>query len=143
MRSLASACTGGARISYGPRRVPEASVIWPFVRCEEKDLLAVSCPARLDSAVLRHLPSAAGAWKGRNVYFTFPEFERQGYPTAMASTLLEIADSASELSRIGAETAPEKNASTRILEKLGFTFVGETVDAEIGKAWRWERPATI
>ena len=73
-------------------------------------------------------------------YFTFPEFEGRGYATEMAGLLVGIVRSGG-VPTVAAETAPERNASTRILEKLGFALVGETVDADIGKAWRWERPA--
>jgi RimJ/RimL family protein N-acetyltransferase len=56
----------------------------------------------------------------------------------MASALLEIAASRG-IERVTALTAPNRNASTRILEKLGFNRVGEALDEEIGPAWGWER----
>jgi RimJ/RimL family protein N-acetyltransferase len=58
----------------------------------------------------------------------------------MARALLRIA-AAGGVERVSAQTAPEPNASTRILEKLRFTRAGEAVDEEIGRAWVWERPA--
>ena len=39
---------------------------------------------------------------------------------------------------VGMCTLPERNASTRILEKLGMSFVGFANDADEGPAWRWE-----
>jgi RimJ/RimL family protein N-acetyltransferase len=39
---------------------------------------------------------------------------------------------------VRAHTLPERNASTRILEKCGFTFRGEILDPEDGLVWRWE-----
>ena len=38
-----------------------------------------------------------------------------------------------------AHTAPTANASTRVLAKCGFDFVGEVMDPEDGRVWRWER----
>jgi RimJ/RimL family protein N-acetyltransferase len=39
---------------------------------------------------------------------------------------------------IRAHTMPEQNASTRVLEKCGFRWLGEVVDPEDGAVWRWE-----
>ena len=46
-------------------------------------------------------------------------------------------DSAVRLVR--AHTLPERNASTRVLEKNGFRLVGPVVDPEDGPVFRWER----
>jgi GrpB-like predicted nucleotidyltransferase (UPF0157 family)/GNAT superfamily N-acetyltransferase len=72
-------------------------------------------------------------------YFTFPQFEGQGYASAMAAGLLERAERAVEVRRVRAHTLPENNASTHILEKLGFERVGEVIDPEDGPVWRWDR----
>lgn len=37
-----------------------------------------------------------------------------------------------------AKTAPEKNASTKILENNNFVFTEIVQDDEIGEAWLWE-----
>ena len=39
---------------------------------------------------------------------------------------------------VRAHTLPEANASTRVLTKCGFEFVGEVTDPEDGQVWRWE-----
>lgn len=70
-------------------------------------------------------------------YFTFPEFESKGYATAMASALIEIAWISPNVERIVAHTLPETNASTKILQRVGMTFVGEVMDPEDGRVWRW------
>jgi RimJ/RimL family protein N-acetyltransferase len=36
-----------------------------------------------------------------------------------------------------AHTLPENNASTHILDKIGFTFAGEIEHPEDGLIWRW------
>jgi RimJ/RimL family protein N-acetyltransferase len=72
-------------------------------------------------------------------YFTFPPFERRGYASAMAAGLVELAEGFAGIRRVRAHTLPERNASTRILEKLGFERIGEAVDPEAGQVWRWER----
>lgn len=76
-------------------------------------------------------------------YFTFPSFEGRGYASAMAAGLVQLAEGTTGIRRVRAHTLPEGNASTRILEKLGFEWIGETIDSEAGHVWRWERdPAT-
>jgi RimJ/RimL family protein N-acetyltransferase len=75
-------------------------------------------------------------------YFTFPPFEGRGYASAMAAGLVQLATGAAGIGRVRAHTLPERNASTRILEKLGFERIGETMDPEAGPVWRWERDPT-
>ena len=71
-------------------------------------------------------------------YFTFPPFEGSGVATAMARELVNIAADAGNPD-LHAFTLPEANASTRILQKLGFTQAGEAQDDDAGTVWRWER----
>ena len=56
----------------------------------------------------------------------------------MATKLIELASGSAAVRRIIAHTLPETNASTRVLEKAGMTFVGEVIDPEDGRVWRWE-----
>jgi hypothetical protein len=72
-------------------------------------------------------------------YFTFPPHEGRGYATAMAAQLTERAAATPPARAVRAHTLPERNASARILEKLGFAHLGEVVDPEDGPVWRWER----
>jgi uncharacterized protein (DUF849 family) len=71
-------------------------------------------------------------------YFTFPAWEGRGYATAMAAALQACAAASGEVGLVRAYTLPERNASGRILEKLGFWNAGEGVDAEAGRVWRWD-----
>lgn len=70
-------------------------------------------------------------------YFTFPSFEGRGVATAMARRLLEMARASQEVREVIAHTLPERNASTRVLEKIGMCHVGEVIDPEDGPVWRW------
>lgn len=71
-------------------------------------------------------------------YFTFPDSERQGYATEMARALTDIAQRAGNVQKLVAHTIPEKNPSTRVLEKIGMQFCGEWAHPEEGRVWRWE-----
>lgn len=76
-------------------------------------------------------------------YGTVPSFEGNGYATQMAAALRDIAFRSTAVSRVIAHTLPESNASARVLQKSGLKFMGEVVDPEDGRVWRWElaRPA--
>lgn len=71
-------------------------------------------------------------------YWTFPEFEGQGIASFACSELLAIARKQDPSIQITAKTAPEKNASTQILEKNHFVFTEVVQDHEIGDAWLWK-----
>jgi len=72
-------------------------------------------------------------------YFTLPLYEGRGYATAMAAMLTLRAGAPPPARTVRAHTLPERNASVRILEKLGFAHLGQVVDPEDGPVWRWER----
>jgi len=82
-------------------------------------------------------PAASGA--PEIAYFTFPVYEGRGYGKAMAAVLLERARASGEARSVIAHTLPQRSASTRILESVGFTLDGEIVHAEDGVVWRWSR----
>lgn len=65
-------------------------------------------------------------------YFTFPGHEGRGIATWMASQLVAMAKHP-EVTQITAQTLREQNASTRILEKLGFEVIGTAMDADAGE----------
>ena len=71
-------------------------------------------------------------------YYTEPGQEGRGFATRTAQALVYIARAAAPGVVVFAKTLPEQNASTRILEKLGFAFAGETTDEDVGRAWLWE-----
>ncbi len=71
-------------------------------------------------------------------YFTYPGFEGRGYATSMARKLIELAGDAPDVKQVIAHTLPEPNASTRVLEKVGMNCVGEVIDPEDGRVWRWK-----
>jgi [ribosomal protein S5]-alanine N-acetyltransferase len=70
-------------------------------------------------------------------YFTFPEFESRGYASAMAAQLVAIAHEHEPSVMVAAQTLPERNASHRILEKLGFRHADTIDHPEDGTVWEW------
>lgn len=70
-------------------------------------------------------------------YWTFKAFECQGIGSFACKELVAIAHQANPNLTITAKTAPENNASTKILEKNHFVFSEIVQDEEIGDAWLW------
>jgi ribosomal-protein-alanine N-acetyltransferase len=70
-------------------------------------------------------------------YMTFKEFEGKGIATLACKKLVEMGLSAEPSIQLMAKTAPEHNASTKILERNGFVYSRVVQDHEIGDAWEW------
>jgi [ribosomal protein S5]-alanine N-acetyltransferase len=70
-------------------------------------------------------------------YWTFKAFERQGVASFSCKELVLISQQFAPTVIITATTAPEHNASTKILQNNGFTFTEIVQDDEIGDAWLW------
>ena len=76
-------------------------------------------------------------------YFTFPGFEGRGIATEMAAALLALAQQSGESVTVIARTLPERNASHRVLEKLGFTCIGSIDHPEDGTVLEWRKVDTL
>ncbi len=70
-------------------------------------------------------------------YWTFQAFEGQGIASFSCKELISISQKTDPNISIIATTAPENNASTKILEHNNFKFSGIVQDHEIGDAWLW------
>ena len=70
-------------------------------------------------------------------YGTSKEFEGQGIASFACQQLIKIAKAADSNILITAKTAPEQNASTKILARNGFEFTKVVQDDDIGNAWEW------
>ena len=75
-------------------------------------------------------------------YYTYGEYQGEGIATEACRQLVLKALEADPTIKVTARTLPEKNSSTRILEKNNFVMLGEVMDEEDGKVWEWmyERP---
>lgn len=73
-------------------------------------------------------------------YFTLAALEGRGYATRTAIELIRVARAADPEAALFAKTAPEENASTKILRRLGFEHAGIVRDDDIGEAWAWSLP---
>jgi RimJ/RimL family protein N-acetyltransferase len=72
-------------------------------------------------------------------YGVEPEYQGKGFATEAAQALVDYAFGSDRVRLVRAHTLPESNASTRVLTKCGFRYLGEIIDPEDGLVWRWER----
>jgi ribosomal-protein-alanine N-acetyltransferase len=66
-------------------------------------------------------------------------FRNRGYASEAVQWLLKLATDSGRVSMVIAHTVPSNEASKRVLEKCGFTRVGEALDPVDGLVLRWER----
>ena len=76
-------------------------------------------------------------------YGTYKEYEGQGIASFSCKQLIAIAKTTDPEIIITAKTAPEHNASAKILKRNGFEFTGIVQDEGIGDAWEWVYKETI
>jgi RimJ/RimL family protein N-acetyltransferase len=70
-------------------------------------------------------------------YGAVPGQEGRGVATQMARKLVEIARRTQPDVVVTAQTLPHESASTSILKKLGFRFIGTVNHPEDGDVWEW------
>lgn len=87
----------------------------------------------------------SAAFKGQPInntveisYATFEKHRQKGIGTRICKQLVELSLATDPSVRITARTLPEKNYSTRILEKNKFVLLGFVTDPEDGEVWEWE-----
>jgi ribosomal-protein-alanine N-acetyltransferase len=71
-------------------------------------------------------------------YEIMPSHRMKGLGFETAQGLLLHAFAQSDVRKVIAHTVAEENASTHILEKLGFSQTEDVNDDEEGLLWRWE-----
>jgi len=110
-------------------RVPREPQFGGYLVVDNGDSVVGTCGFRTG-------PSAEGEIE--IAYFTFPPYEGLGHATQMAVELTRIALASSSVRRVIAHTLPKRNASTRVLEKVGMRLCGPVEDLEDGMVWRWQ-----
>lgn len=71
-------------------------------------------------------------------YFTFPQYENQGFGTAMVRELVNLAFEQPSVMILLAATRTQQDTSTTILSTLKFEKTGTDEDADDGPAWNWQ-----
>jgi ribosomal-protein-alanine N-acetyltransferase len=70
-------------------------------------------------------------------YAIIPSYRGRGLATEAAQGLLDYAFTHPHIERVDGQTLPERNGSTRVLEKVGMTQVGTVDDPDVGAVWHW------
>ncbi|MBM4183256.1 MAG: GNAT family N-acetyltransferase [Gemmatimonadetes bacterium] len=71
-------------------------------------------------------------------YSISPAYQGRGYATEVAQAMAVYAFRTGRAKVVRAHTLPHENASTRVLSKCAFDFLGEVMDPQDGRVWRWE-----
>jgi len=134
------------------KKLLENPALVPFLRQAAEATLTHQAATRAPAPWTGYLARRSGEWVGicafvdrpkdgevEIAYGTAPGHEGLGIASEMAGWLIARAFQASDVEAVTANTAPEHNASTRILEKHGFIRDGVIQDAEIGEAWHWKK----
>jgi [ribosomal protein S5]-alanine N-acetyltransferase len=66
------------------------------------------------------------------------EHWNRGFATEAVHRLIHLAFSHPQVNAVIAHTLAEKNASNRVLQKVGMKFVAEVGDIKVGRTWRWQ-----
>lgn len=66
------------------------------------------------------------------------EFRGLGFATETARCLTDFALRHAGIDLVIAHTLPQNSESQRVLEKCGFQNIGEVIDPDDGRVWRWE-----
>jgi RimJ/RimL family protein N-acetyltransferase len=70
-------------------------------------------------------------------YALAPGYRGLGLASEAARAMIAYAFSHAEVRSVIAHTLPEKNASTRVLERVGLEHEGTVHDPDDGEVWRW------
>ncbi|MCA1703613.1 MAG: GNAT family N-acetyltransferase [Actinobacteria bacterium] len=70
-------------------------------------------------------------------YAIVPAYRRRGLATEAAQGLIDHAFAHARVKRVDAHTLAERNASVRVLEKVGMKFMGAVDDPDVGEVWHW------
>ena len=95
---------------------------------------------RADNALIGH-----GGFKGKPNdlgmveigYAIVSHYNGRGLATEAAQGLVDYAFSHPDVRTVDAHTLAERNASSRVLEKIGMKHVGTAQDPDVGEVWHW------
>lgn len=76
-------------------------------------------------------------------YGIVPDFQGRGYATEANTALVAFAFGSGLVRTVRANTLPCASASTKVLRKCHFNYIGEFNDPDDGVVWRWERAAPV
>jgi [ribosomal protein S5]-alanine N-acetyltransferase len=66
------------------------------------------------------------------------DYWNRGFATEAAQGMIDYAFAQREVQTVIAHTLAEKNASNRVLQKVGMRYSAEVDNSELGKIYRWQ-----
>ena len=97
-----------------------------------------SCQRHKDRELWLQGPSRLGRDRG-DLLRNRSRSPGKGYATEAAEALVSYALADPRVRVVRAHTFEKANASTRVLTKCGFGYIGEVIEPEDGLVWRWEK----
>lgn len=76
-------------------------------------------------------------------YGVAPDHQGKGFATEAAQALVAYAFDSGRVRVVRAHTLPKATASTQVLTKCGFQYVGEVIDPEDGLVRRWDKVPSV
>jgi len=76
-------------------------------------------------------------------WYTFPEFRGRGVATALVRQLIRLARGQDSRLTLLVQTPAASTAASDVLEKFGFTLIGEQPDPDEGRIWEWSLDPTV
>ncbi len=70
-------------------------------------------------------------------WYTFPEFRGRGVATALVRQLVRLARGQDARLTLLVQTPAASTAASDVLEKFGFSLIGEQPDPDEGRVWEW------
>jgi ribosomal-protein-alanine N-acetyltransferase len=70
-------------------------------------------------------------------YSIAPGYRLRGLATEAARAMIDYAFSHPHVTSVDAHTLPERNPSTRVLQRVGMKHVGTAQDPDEGEVWHW------
>lgn len=70
-------------------------------------------------------------------YSIAPLYRNRGLATEAARGMIAYAFAHPQVTRVDAHTLPDTNASTRVLQKVGMSYLGLAHDPDEGEVWHW------
>jgi len=131
----------------GEREITDPALVGEWAEALRGLSESLAPPWGLYLARSHGMPSGVGLFKGppdesgwaEIAYLSFLPARRQGVASAIAGQLVTIAGREGATG-VRAHTMPQRDASTRVLERNGFVLWGEVIDPDDGPVWRWELP---
>jgi ribosomal-protein-alanine N-acetyltransferase len=112
------------------KKNPHFAGWWTYLFVHKEDNVLIGCGG------FHGVPDTIG--RVEIGYGISPAYTKRGFAKEAARALVEYAFAHSDVAFVDAHTVAWENASTSILKRVGFTFMVEKQDPDMGAVWLWQ-----